>query len=90
METLDSPFSGMKTYNVAHVNFGMWIMDTGATDHKIADFSLLKNVKTDVSNMIVNLPTGATAIVTHLGDVFLNNGLKLPNVLYIPVFSHNL
>lgn len=38
----------------------------------------------------MNLPTGATALVTHFGDVNLENGLKLLNVLYVPVFAHNL
>lgn len=55
-----------------------------------AYFKLLHNVKSAVSNMTVNLPTGATSHVTHLGDVTLENGLKLLNVLFVPAFSHNL
>ncbi|XP_074337518.1 uncharacterized protein LOC141674715 [Apium graveolens] len=86
----ESPFSGMITCNNVQTKSGSWIVDTGATDHMTANFKLLHNVKVAVENMTVNLPTGATTKVTHLGDVKLENGLKLLNVLYVPVFSHNL
>lgn len=89
-DVLDSPFSGMITCNVVQVKTGRWIVDTGATDHMTADINLLHNVKTAVPQVTVNLPTGATARVTHFGDVTLENGLKLINVLYVPVFTHNL
>lgn len=80
----------MITCNSVQTVSGKWIVDTGATDHMTADFKLLDNVKSAVSNMTLNLPNGAKAHVTHLGDVTLENGLKLLNVLYVPAFSHNL
>ena len=55
-----------------------------------ADFELLRNVKRNAEQLIVNLPTRAKASVTHVGDVFMENGLKLLHVLYVPTFSHNL
>ncbi|XP_074323224.1 uncharacterized protein LOC141660163 [Apium graveolens] len=87
---LDSPFSGMVTCNSAKVNSNVWIVDTGATDHMTPDFGILKNVKTSKGNLTVNLPTAAKANVTHVGDVHLECGLKLLNVLYVPIFTHNL
>ncbi|XP_074327323.1 uncharacterized protein LOC141665244 [Apium graveolens] len=89
-DALESPFSGMITCNNVGVETGRWIMDTGATDHMTADFDLLHNVKSAKPHVTVNLPTGATTMVTHLGDVKLASGLKLLNVLYVPVFTHNL
>uniref|UniRef100_A0A803LMX4 Retroviral polymerase SH3-like domain-containing protein n=1 Tax=Chenopodium quinoa TaxID=63459 RepID=A0A803LMX4_CHEQI len=38
----------------------------------------------------INLPTGHTSGITHKGVVSLENGLKLKDVLYVPVFKHNL
>ncbi|KAL8145823.1 hypothetical protein AgCh_003826 [Apium graveolens] len=80
----------MITCNNVGVETGRWIMDTGVTDHMAVDFGLLHNVKSAKPHVTVNLPTGATAMVTHLRDVKLASGLKLLNVLYVPVFTHNL
>lgn len=80
----------MITCNSAHVDSSVWIVDTGATNHMTPDFGILKNVKTSRANVTVNLPTGAKADVTHVGDVYLECGLNLLNVLYVPVFTHNL
>ncbi|KAL8105357.1 hypothetical protein AgCh_029233 [Apium graveolens] len=62
-ESLDSSFSGMITcYNVQATSTD-WIMDTGATNHMTYDLELLVNKKAAAANMIVNLPTGAKAVV---------------------------
>lgn len=71
-------------------NSDNWIVYTGATDHMTANIGLLKNVKEIHTNTSINLPTGDKAKVTHVGDVYLRSGLKLQNVLYVPVFTHNL
>ncbi|XP_074363153.1 uncharacterized protein LOC141704043 [Apium graveolens] len=65
----------------------LWIMATGITDHMTADYGLLHNVKNAKPHVTVNLPTRATTMVTHLGDVKLASGLKLLNVPYVPVFT---
>lgn len=48
------------------------------------------NVKLAPSTFTITLPTGATAVITHIGDVMLQNGLRLTNVLHVPKFNHNL
>lgn len=55
-----------------------------------ANLDALVNVKSAPSNLIIKLPTGGTSVITHVGDVLLQNGLKLHNVLYVPAFKHNL
>lgn len=67
-----------------------WIIDSGASDHMTASLENLINVKRIPANYTINLPTGDTAVITHIGDVILPNGLKLANVLYVPQFHHNL
>ncbi|XP_074363496.1 uncharacterized protein LOC141704047 [Apium graveolens] len=62
-------------------------MATGITDHMTADYGLLHNVKNAKPHVTVNLPTRATTMVTHLGDVKLASGLKLLNIPYVPVFT---
>lgn len=89
-EAMESPFSGMITCNSVQVAATEWIMDTGATNHMTSNLKLLVNLKPVVANMTVNLPTGAKAMVSHVGDVYLQNGLQLLNVLYVPMFTHNL
>lgn len=90
VDSLESPFSGMIACNAVQTMSNMWIVDTGATDHMTSEFNLLRNVKVAATNLTVNLPTGAKAVVSHIGDVCLDNGLHLLNVLYVPVFTHNL
>lgn len=89
-DAMESPFSGMITCNNVHTNSNVWIMDTGATDHMTSNLEILANVKPANAHMTVNLPNGAKAVVSHVGDVLLKNGLKLINVLYVPAFTHNL
>lgn len=67
-----------------------WIIDSGATDHMTATLSLRTNVKKVSSYPDIKLPTGATTEISHVGDMCLDNGLKLSGVLYVPQFSHNL
>ncbi|XP_015161272.1 uncharacterized protein [Solanum tuberosum] len=51
-----------------------WIIDTGATNHVVADLSLLKNQSiSKVENpKKVHLPNGDKALVTHLGSSTLD------------------
>ncbi|XP_074363493.1 uncharacterized protein LOC141704045 [Apium graveolens] len=86
-DALESPISGMITCNNVGIETGRWIMATGITDHMTTDYGLLHNVKNAKPHVTVNLPTRATTMVTHLGDVKLASGLKLLNVLYVPVFT---
>lgn len=87
---LDSPFSGMISCHSVKASPHVWIVDTGATDHMTSNLGILTNVKPMKTQMSVNLPNGARAVVTRVGDVLLQNGLKLLNVLYVPTFTHNL
>ncbi|OIS99405.1 hypothetical protein A4A49_62550, partial [Nicotiana attenuata] len=67
-----------------------WIVHTGATNHMTGDKSLLKN-KTSVGNSgQVQLPTGDSASISHMGDCQLTGGDVLKDVLCVPAFKFNL
>lgn len=69
-----------------------WIIDTGATNHMVADLSLLSNIKAvDVKDTKkVNLPNGEIAHVTHIGNCRITGTWEVKNVLFIPDFQYNL
>ncbi|KAK9675807.1 hypothetical protein RND81_11G032400 [Saponaria officinalis] len=67
-----------------------WIVDSGATNHMTAHLDMLDNVKLEKSRPKINLPDGSFVRVSHKGNVTLENGLKLKDVLYIPEFKQNL
>lgn len=90
-EELDFGFSGMVCSNKEKVKESTeWIIDSGASDHMTSSLKYLMNVKAAPTMLTITLPTGATAVITHIGDVKLPNGLQLKNVLYVPQFKHNL
>lgn len=91
-QDLDSPFFGMAVCNTVTTiaDSEEWIIDSGATDHMTANLSLVTNVKPANSCLTIKLPTGARAVISHIGDVCLSNGLRLIGVLHVPNFNHNL
>lgn len=90
-EEIDYGFSGM-VYSAEKGAQGPaeWIIDSGASDHMTSSLQNMVNVKLAPSTFTITLPTGATAVITHIGDVMLRNGLRLTNVLHVPQFNHNL
>lgn len=48
------------------------------------------NIRKAPPTLIIKLPTGDTTVITHIGDVRLDNKLILHNMLYVPQFQHNL
>lgn len=89
-EVLESPFSGMMSCNATVGGSSAWIIDSGASDHMTAHLSNLVSPVAVTSNNHINLPTWATAQITHTGTVILPNGLHLLDVLCVPYFKHNL
>lgn len=90
-EEIDYSFSGMVTSrkNKA-VCKKEWIIDSGTSDHMSLSLESLSNIRPAPATFSITLPIGATAVITHIGDARLPNGLKLMNVLYVPQFHHNL
>ncbi|KAL8145122.1 hypothetical protein AgCh_003365 [Apium graveolens] len=90
-EEIDYGFSGMVCSGGKKVLGGAeWIIDSGASDHMTSSLQHMINIKLASATFIIILPTGSTAVITHIGDVILENGLKLKNVLHVPQFNHNL
>lgn len=67
-----------------------WIIDSGATDHVTEDPNNLecKNVIGNIGR--VQLPIGDSATVSHVGNLKLNEGEMISNVLCVPIFRFNL
>lgn len=55
-----------------------------------ASMSELLNVRKAPENFTIKFPTGAITLITHIGDITLDNGLRMLNVLHVPGFNHNL
>ncbi|KAL4603176.1 hypothetical protein ACB092_10G106700 [Castanea dentata] len=70
-------------------NSDTWVIDTGVTDHIVCSVSALSSI-TAVTNAIVELPNGETALVTHISTIILSSSLTLHNVLCVPSFTFNL
>ena len=65
------------------------VIDTGATDHIVCSVDLLTSITT-ISHIMVQLPNGEVAIVTHVGIIQLSSHITLTNVFCVPSFSFNL
>ena len=55
----------------------------------VHSISFFKSI-TSIVNLVVNLPNGHKAVVTHIGTIQLTSTLNLFNVLCVPTFSFNL
>ncbi|XP_019260764.1 PREDICTED: uncharacterized protein LOC109238744 [Nicotiana attenuata] len=68
-----------------------WIIDTGATNHMVADIELLNKVSLMQTNQTkkVHLPNGETTQGTHIGTSTLTDQDTITNVFYIPQFKYN-
>lgn len=64
------------------------MLNTRATDHITPFLHLLQDVQTCTATL--QLHNGATAIVSHTGNLTLNSSITLTNVLCVPSFNYNL
>jgi hypothetical protein len=66
-----------------------WVIDTGATDHMVITTKFYTTMHR-VDNINVNLPTGQSVMVTHIGSIQITPTLLLTDVLCVPSFDFNL
>lgn len=89
-EEIDNHFSGMiSCFHVTGLT-DEWIIDSGASDHMTPSLSKLSEVVQVQNSPRINLPTGDTTKITHMGRTSVAPGLTLKNVLCVPNFKHNL
>ena len=89
-EEIDTHFAGMISCHFVKNMNNTWIIDSGALDHMIANLDKLHDVKQLSHKPKINLPNGGVAYVTHVGDTWLSDGIKLKDVLFVPEFKQNL
>ncbi|GJZ98613.1 putative RNA-directed DNA polymerase [Tanacetum coccineum] len=69
---------------------GMWIVDSGCTEHITCYDSMLKNKFKKNYEPPVTIPNGETIAVEGRGSCTLPNGVDVNDVLHIPKFKCNL
>ncbi|GJV40606.1 putative RNA-directed DNA polymerase [Tanacetum coccineum] len=69
---------------------GMWIVDSGCTEHITCYDSMLKNKFKKNYEPPVTIPNGETVAVEGRGSCTLPNGVDVNDVLHIPKFKCNL
>uniref|UniRef100_A0A803KUW9 GAG-pre-integrase domain-containing protein n=1 Tax=Chenopodium quinoa TaxID=63459 RepID=A0A803KUW9_CHEQI len=89
-DELEISYAGMVSCYFAESITNGWIIDSGASDHMTGNLDNMLNVVKSINEPKINMPTGHTASISHIGNVRLENGLSLKNVLYVPSFKHNL
>ncbi|KAL2944303.1 Retrovirus-related Pol polyprotein from transposon TNT 1-94 [Bienertia sinuspersici] len=90
-DDMDMNYSGMMVScnNVIGAK-DVWIVDSGASHHMTGNQQIVKNLHQGNHRTRINLPNGETSVIEGVGEVYLQNGMTLKNVLYIPTFKHNL
>jgi len=69
---------------------GMWILDSGASEHMSSEYSFLHDISRLNHPMMISLPNGTQVKVTHKGKLRVATDLSLDNVLLVPQFKFNL
>lgn len=54
------------------------------------DLSFFTTYKMTHANNHIAIPNGKQVKVTHIGTIYLNNGIELQSVLFVPDFKFNL
>lgn len=72
------------------MDFGCWIIDTGASSHMSSHIDTLQHIESVLPPIKIHLPDSSTKLVTKKCHITLHPKLVLHNVLIIPSFKFNL
>ena len=89
-EEIDVNFAGNVTFFCTISHKHDWILDSGVTDYIAMGISLLKELRRPSSNCYFSLSNAQTVEIVGIGDIELNSGMMLKNVLCVPKFKYNL
>ncbi|XP_071700452.1 uncharacterized protein [Rutidosis leptorrhynchoides] len=64
-----------------------FIADTGATYHITPMLKYLSDSKSLFWKSMIRLPNGDSSVISHVGNITLNNGINLKGVLVVPKFK---
>lgn len=96
--TLNTPLDfAAGVYEMASSSFSsscglsdQWLLDSGASCHLCAKFSLLVDPKHFKSKSSIYLPDAILKTPSHIGSILLADNLIIPNVLFVPGIVLNL
>lgn len=75
---------------LSHLDKVQWVIDTGATNHMVLAFNILKKPQQLSKHLLNYLPNGEQANIIHTGSVTILTSHQIADVLYIPKFKFNL
>ncbi|KAL2929055.1 Retrovirus-related Pol polyprotein from transposon RE1 [Bienertia sinuspersici] len=89
-EEMDCNYAGMVKCYSAKIAESKWIINSGVTHHMTGYQGKWSTCKKFKSEVRIDLLTCHTTLVTHKGEVQINENVRLKNVMLVPSFKHNL
>lgn len=90
ISSIINSYTSNATYYSCKLENGIWILDSGASDHMSSDANTLHDLQPLDSPVSVSLLNGHRVHVTHSGKLKLNDILPLNYVFVVPHFKYNL
>eukprot|EP00877_Chromochloris_zofingiensis_P010252 jgi/Chrzof1/5480/Cz16g04260.t1 len=69
---------------------GTWVLDSGASRHVCKERSLMQNLQQLNQPVYITYGNGSTGVAQNMGEVVLNDRIRLRNVLFDPTAVGNL
>eukprot|EP00877_Chromochloris_zofingiensis_P010264 jgi/Chrzof1/5491/Cz16g05080.t1 len=69
---------------------GTWVLDSGASRHVCKERSLMQNLQQLTQPVYITYGNGSTGVAQTMGEVVLNDRIRLRNVLFDPTAVGNL
>jgi len=67
-----------------------WILDSGASHHMTPLINILRDIRRLEKPFHITVPNGNYVLVDKMGDISLDQNIKLINMLHVPDFRCNL
>eukprot|EP00877_Chromochloris_zofingiensis_P010255 jgi/Chrzof1/5483/Cz16g04290.t1 len=76
--------------NSISLSSGTWVLDSGASRHVCKERSLMQNLQQLNQPVYITYGNGSTGVAQTMGEVVLNDRIRLRNVLFDPTAVGNL
>ncbi|XP_022632488.1 uncharacterized protein LOC111240859 [Vigna radiata var. radiata] len=75
---------------VGHVSHGIWILDSGATDHMTPFSGNFDSYNKSNKEQLITVANGQGIPVCGSGNIFLDSSIILKDVLHVPQLANSL